>query len=125
MNAFLFLSILAVWLVGYQAEAMFLAFITTLAILHTGMEMQKEQNRHEEAEDSFTEDFVVEQVVTSGPTFPEHASLNHLHFLEEPNSVGVFSYNPRTHSWSPVGEVPYPVGHQPEQVATIVLDKNV
>jgi hypothetical protein len=125
MKFYSFLAIIGVWFFGMQANSMGYAFLATLAILHTMTVMQDKQLRHEAAEDQFTEDFVVEQVVSSGPVFPEEPSLNHLHFLEEPNSIGVFSYDPRTHSWSPVGEVPYPAGRKPEQVATIVPDKNL
>ena len=132
MNLYTFLTIVGVWLVGLHADAMGFAFLTTLAILHTVTVMQEEQNRHAEEVgeymdmDTDSDDEVpATTVVTSGPVFPENAVNNQLHFLEEPTCVGVFSYKLRTQSWDWVGEIPYPVGHQPEQVATIVLDKNV
>lgn len=125
MNFFAFLSILSVWLVGAHTDSMMLSFFATLAILQVASDMQEEQNRHEEKMDSL-DDFDPlfpnknELVTTSGPVFPELASRKHLHFLEEPDNVGVFSYNTSTHEWEPVGQLPYPAGYKPEQVASIV-----
>jgi len=128
MNFFTFATIVAVWIIGAQTDAMFLAFFLSLAILHVASEGgfdDKDEDEDDDVEDDYAEERSYPQVVTSGPAFPANGVENQLHFLEEPNSVGVFSYNTRTHSWDPVGEVPYPADHKPEQVATIVLDKNV
>lgn len=135
MNIFHFLTIVLIWVIGYAADSLFLSFIAMLFVLsHASSESSNDEDDEDEDDEDWDDyDLPCEDEpscvvstpsVTTGPVFPDFVVADkHIHYLEEQDSIIVFSYNSSEGSWTKIGEMAYQEGQKPEVVATVVLEK--
>lgn len=126
MNIYSFMALTIVWCVCGWTNNLFIALIATFFILSAG-ETECECNEVEEFELTDEDWGVFDEpapTITAGPVFPEdQVGDKHVHYLEEPDTVGIFTYDRQNMTWTLVGNMPYKDGQEPSAVATVVLEK--
>lgn len=121
MNFYTFALAVVVWIICAYNDNLAMASLVTIALLVAVDSEQKPKNDNLDIDVSFPTGI---ESPTKGPVFPdpEFVDNNHVHFLEEPTEVGVFTFDRKTLTWVPVGTIEYKEGQKPELVATVVHD---
>lgn len=128
MNVFHFMTIALIWVACYMSDSLFIAMICTFLVIGSIDDCQCEEDEEDEFELT-DEDWDKSEkedgpAVTAGPVFPEEQVADkHVHYLEEPDTVGVFTFDRQNMTWTLVGNMPYKDGQVPTAVATVVPEQ--
>lgn len=121
MNIYSFMAVAIIWVVCGLLNNLIFALVGTLFILAT---LEDSNDNTDESDDTKFDDTLI-PCVTNGPVFPdEQVADRHVHYLEEPNTVGVFTFDSKDMSWTLVGNMPYKSDQPaPAPAPAVILQK--